>query len=102
MPSNLLVVAVDIDPGVEDAWNRWYNEVHLPEIAACPGFRAAARYVGESEEGRHYLSIYDIEGPQAVRSPEFVARRGWGEFRDKLTFKTLVYRRIATQEDDNG
>lgn len=98
LPRHLLVVAVAVDPAVEDAWNRWYNEVHLPEIVACPGFRTAARYVSESDEGRHYLSVYDIEGPQAIQSPEFSARRGWAEFRDKVTFKTRIYRQIATQE----
>jgi hypothetical protein len=102
LPKHLLVVDVSVDPGVEEAWNRWYTNVHLPEIAACPGFRSAARYVSETPEGRNYLSVYDIVGPQAIESPEFAARRGWAEFRDKVKFKTRIYRQIAAQEGSNG
>ena len=98
LPRHLLVVDVSVDQAVEAAWNRWYDEVHLPEIAACPGFRSAARYVSETAEGRHYLSVYDIEGPQAIQSPEFAARRGWVEFHDKVKFKTRIYRQIAAVE----
>jgi hypothetical protein len=98
LPRHLLVVEVSVEPAVEDAWNRWYNEVHVPEIVACPGFRSAARYVSESAEGRHYIAVYDIEGPQALESAEFTARRGWAEFRDRLKYKTRVYRQIMAME----
>ena len=40
---HLLVVTATVDAAAETAWNDWYNSVHLPEIAACPGFRSAQR-----------------------------------------------------------
>lgn len=91
----LLVVAVTVDPAVEDDWNRWYNDVHLPEIAVCPGFRSAQRYVCEDADGRRYMTLYELDDAKAVDSAEFVARRGWGPFRAQVAFKTARFSRIA-------
>lgn len=94
--SELLVVSVKVEPSVEDAWNSWYDTVHLPEIAECPGFRSAQRYVATEPDGsRAYLSVYEIEGDETLKSAEFNARRGWGPFKDNVVFKTLRYSRIA-------
>ena len=76
----LLVVTSRPEPAIEDDWNRWYAEVHLPEIADCPGFGATRRY-------RH-------DAPSA----EFNARRGWGPFAGKVAWTTRLYRRIADNE----
>jgi hypothetical protein len=94
--SELLVVSVAVDQSVEDRWNDWYDREHLPEIAACPGFRSAQRFVSEAPSGeRHYLTIYEIEGPAALESSEFMTRRGWGPFADKVNFSTRRYRPVA-------
>lgn len=92
---DLLVVTVTVNPEVEDDWNRWYNEVHLPEIAECPGFRSAQRYVSEDAEGRRYITLYELDDTKALDSAEFAARRGWGEFRAQVVFKTARFTRIA-------
>ena len=34
----LSLVTVDIDPEVEDEFNRWYNDVHVGEVLDCPGW----------------------------------------------------------------
>jgi hypothetical protein len=33
----ILVTSVDITPGSEERFDRWYNEEHLPQVLACPG-----------------------------------------------------------------
>ena len=97
----LLVVTVRVDADVEPAWNDWYNDVHLPEIAACPGFYSAQRYVAERPEGRFYITLYELASSDALKSAEFAARRGWGPFTDNVEFSTAVYSRI-TQIDNSG
>jgi hypothetical protein len=93
---HLLIVTSTIDASVERDWNLWYNDVHLPEIAECPGFKSAQRYVSESPSGeRSYVAIYELAGPEAIKSAEFGARRGWGPFGDKVKFKTQCFSRIA-------
>jgi antibiotic biosynthesis monooxygenase (ABM) superfamily enzyme len=91
---DLLVVSVSVAREVEADWNRWYDEVHLPEIAACPGFLSAQRYVTGEGAARRYLTIYELEGPGAVDSAEFAARRGWGPFAHQVRFETARYARV--------
>lgn len=97
--AELLVVAATIEPAVEKEWNEWYDNVHLPEIADCPGFLSAQRYVAEEPNGsRSYLSVYELKDAGALDSVEFAARRGWGPFAEQVKFKTLRYRRITPIE----
>lgn len=95
----LLIVDVDhVDRELEDEWNRWYDEVHLPEVAACPGFRVAARYVSEPsrwEPGGHHVTVYELDGPEAVETREFLAARGWGPFAGSVRAQVRVVRRRA-------
>ncbi len=54
-------------PEREDEYNRWYNEVHLGEVVALPGFVSARRFEPVDADGP-YVAIYEIESddPQAV------------------------------------
>jgi len=97
----LLIVNVTIDSEFEAEWNDWYDKVHLPEILSCPGFRGAARYVCQLNNGRHYLTIYEIESPQAIESVEFNKRRGWGKFKEKVQASVRVFNQISYMEDTN-
>lgn len=96
----LLIVEARVEPTVEAAWNEWYNDVHVPEILACPGFRESARYVHVEEGGPVYVAVYEIDGPQALETPEFARGRGWGPFAGKVRHQTRVFRRIAAAKND--
>lgn len=97
--SDLQVVTATIEPSVENEWNAWYNDVHLPEIVDCPGFKSAQRYVAQESDGsRSYVSVYELSDAKALESAEFGARRGWGPFAKQVKFKTLRYARIAQIE----
>lgn len=91
LPDCMLVVRAQVAVEVESAWNRWYNEVHLPEITACPGFIASRRYKAESAGGRRYIALYALERPEALESAEFAARRGWAEFKPHVSATVEVY-----------
>lgn len=51
--------------GREDEYNDWYQNVHLGELVALPGFKSAQRfrYARSLVEGEAYpyMSIYEIE-----------------------------------------
>ena len=91
-PKCLLVVTVEVDPEVEDEWNRWYDTVHLPDALACPGVRRGRRYVSEGPisemthgrtervSRRIYTTIYELDSPSITSTPEFQAVRGWHQF----------------------
>jgi hypothetical protein len=63
-----------IDPKYEEEFNAWYNTEHLPELLTLPGFLDAARYVA-TRGGPKYLAVYELTSVEAVRSPEFNARK---------------------------
>ena len=102
LPKYLLVVTAEVDPEVEADWNRWYDEVHLPAALACPGVLRGQRYVsagplsetlrGERRQRttRIYTTVYELDGPQAVETPEFQAMRGWYQFAPRVRSRTQV------------
>lgn len=66
----LLLVMADIDPAIEDDFNRWYEQEHLPERMAIPGFLRARRYTA-IEGAPKYLALYDLEPPEALNSAAY-------------------------------
>jgi hypothetical protein len=102
LPTTLLIVTVEVDPAVEVEWNRWYDELHLPDALKCPGFRRGQRYVSadgvtetiagkrEKIDKRIYTTIYEIDSPAAIETPEFRAMRGWYQFAPHVRSRTQV------------
>ena len=62
----------------------WYDQVHVPEILACPGWLKASRYLCV-EGGPKYAAVYEIDGPQAYETPEFNAVKGFGPFTEDVS-----------------
>ena len=78
-PAFINVITVDIDAAQADSFNRWYKEVHFPEILACPGWLGGRRYECVDGEPR-FLAIYDLADPtQPFTTPEYEAAVGWDD-----------------------
>ncbi len=102
LPKCLLIVTAEVDPSVEAEWNRWYDEVHLPDALACPGVLSGRRYVSsgeiaESDRGQSrrtdtklYTTVYELDSPAAVQTREFTAMRGWAKFAPQVRSQTRV------------
>jgi Domain of unknown function (DUF4286) len=69
-PQGLLLFTTDIDPALEDEFNRWYEEEHLPERMAIPGFITARRFRA-LEGGPKYLALYDLESPDVLQAAPY-------------------------------
>ena len=50
-------------PDVDAEFNRWYKEIHLPEMIAIDGIRSARRFA-PGDEGGPYIAIYELEGDE--------------------------------------
>ncbi len=62
MPKGILYVETfPSSPDREAEFHQWYDEVHLAEVVAIPGFVAAERYVPVREDGGPFVAIYHIE-----------------------------------------
>lgn len=102
----LLLVMMDIDPEHEAEFNRWYDEEHVPERMAIPGFLSARRYRAIEGEPK-YLALYELEDPSVLESETY--RYWYGEGRTEWTRRILgmtsnylrnVYVEIHPGEDE--
>ena len=64
------------DPVLDAAFNEWYDDEHVPELLALPGFLAARRYALvpwelASPDGWPYLTSYELADAAALQSPEY-------------------------------
>ena len=62
-----MLVFTNAVEGRDEEFNRWYDEVHLPEVLALPAFSAAERFrLAEAqmfgEQRFRYLAIYEYCG----------------------------------------
>jgi quinol monooxygenase YgiN len=100
------LVEVDCIPEIEDKYNKWYNEVHIPLILKYDGVLRATRYrlINGPPEQPKYLTIYEFKDEEAMeafpQSPEFIVvdeemKQTWQgkEFEVKLAAK---FEMIAT------
>src|SRR3546814_431376 len=96
----LHIVFVDIDPKMEADFNAWYEEVHIPQLLACPGWLSATRRIS-LDGGPKYVAIYEITGPDAYESPEFNAVKGFGPFtRHVSNFKRIQLKPVPGRSPD--
>ena len=78
------VATVDVQLGYERAFNRWYNDVHVPELLECPGWLTARRF--ECTEGQpRFLAIYGLSNEdEAFGSAQYAQAFGWDEFATRI------------------
>lgn len=92
--SVILVTTADIVEGVYQQFNEWYDQRHVPDLLACPGFLAARRYKCIDGEPQ-FLAIYEVESQAALSSPERERVRGFGEMMPYVrSFSGRTYRMI--------
>jgi hypothetical protein len=67
----LLMVWTDVPADKEGEFNRWYNEEHIPERMAIPGFLSAARYEAVKGSPKH-LAYYELESVGVLQSDAYL------------------------------
>jgi hypothetical protein len=66
----LLMVWTDVPADKEQEFNRWYNEEHIPERMAIPGFLGGARYEAVKGGPKH-LAYYELENVAVLASEAY-------------------------------
>lgn len=85
----LLLVMMDLaGQEFEDDFNRWYNEEHIPERLACPGFVGAQRY-RDATNPLSYLALYHLDSVAALETPFY---KGQLQHPTPWTERTQSYR----------
>jgi hypothetical protein len=74
------VVRTDVLAGGEQELERWYDEEHMPMLAAVPGTVRACRFVSVDAPPRFY-ACYDLLAPEVLESTAWLQARGtpWSE-----------------------
>lgn len=69
MPKKKALYLVFSEPteGMEEEYNRWYDNVHLKQVVETPGIVAAQRFKIAKDDSspdappEHYLAVYEID-----------------------------------------
>lgn len=98
----MMIAMFDIPDELEDEFNTWYDEEHVPEkVGRVPGFLRARRY--RSLEGRpNYVCVYELEDVAVVDDPTYQANYRSGSTsteRMKAKAKTF-YRNVYVEIAD--
>jgi heme-degrading monooxygenase HmoA len=68
MPVVLFIVKATITKEREEAFNRWYNEEHCPQLLRYTGAVSARRYraiMGEDKD--QYIAVYEFQDEATFR-----------------------------------
>ncbi len=65
----LFIVMAKVKPEDEEAFNRWYNEDHMPKaLERFPGVLSGRRYqILEGEDEYRFLALYEFESYEAMQ-----------------------------------
>jgi hypothetical protein len=78
VPKGVYVVqssALDVEH--EQAYDEWYDNVHIPDVLDVPGFVAARRFriVDAGENAHTFLTIYEIDADDVQATVKELFRR---------------------------
>jgi len=97
----LLLNAMNVDPVAEADFNAWYDEEHIPALAAVPGVLCARRFRATASN-RRYVALYHLTGPEVQQSAAWKSavdtdwsRRMRPHFRDRLRLVCKRYVRAG-------
>lgn len=97
----LMMYAMNVPAAVDDEYNAWFNEEHLPRLSQVPGVLRARRF--KMADGTHrYLALYDLAVPEVQASPAWkdAANTPWSakmrpHIRDPLRLVLRRYHRAV-------
>ena len=63
-----LLNAMNVEPAAEAEFSEWYNNEHIPALAAVPGVLCARRFRATSAN-RRYVALYHLVSPDVQATP---------------------------------
>ncbi len=100
----LLINAMNVVPEGEADFNAWYDEEHLPALAAVPGTISARRYRARADDPdrtHEYVAIYHLESADVTRGDAWKqavdtpwSARVFPNFRDRIRILSRRYTRV--------
>jgi hypothetical protein len=96
----LLLTLTEPPVRMDEEFNAWYDEEHLAERLAIPGFRSATRWVADVPPGEgRYLATYELDSLAVLSSPAYLAcfqnPTPWSR---RCLSKAVVFKRWACEQ----
>ena len=67
MPKGIMIVeSRPASPEEAEAYHRWYEDVHIPELLGVDGFVSARRLT--VDEGDSFVAVYEVDDVEQARS----------------------------------
>jgi hypothetical protein len=100
----LLLTMTEPPPAMEEEFNAWYDDEHMGERMAIPGFRSARRWVAAGKPGDgKYLATYELDSLEVLSSPAYLARfQNQSPWSRRCLGKAVVFKRWACEQIDPG
>jgi hypothetical protein len=73
MNAGLLAIRHRVPSEWDAELNAWYEDEHLAERLAIPGFRTARRYRA-ADDPLAYCALYELDAAEVLQSPAYLAR----------------------------
>jgi hypothetical protein len=67
----LLLIANRVDPALHDNYEEWHRVEHVPERLTMPGFRLARRFAAGDGAERHFVTLYELDGLEALETSAY-------------------------------
>jgi hypothetical protein len=64
----ILMNAMNVDPAHEADFNAWYDQEHIPSLAAVPGCLMARRFRATDNGSHKYIALYHLSAPEVQES----------------------------------
>ncbi len=103
----ILIRATQCQPEVEEKFNKWYDEIHIPLLLKFKGITEVTRYklMTETEEYPKYLAIYTFESQSAFEayetSPELAAALAYIDQRAKRILLICILHQSVVKNPPN-
>lgn len=104
MNRGLLLTLTEPPAAMEEEFNAWYDEEHLAERLAIPGFRSATRWVADVKPGEgKYLATYELDSLRVLSGPAYLARfQNQTPWSRRCLGKAVVFKRWACEQVEPG
>src|SRR5688572_23918145 len=85
-----LIVWSDVRPDLNTDYLHWFTREHAQERVSTPGFLGVRLFHHKLPEASRYLIVYELEQPETVSSPAYLAKLNNPTEWTQRTFKTLA------------
>ncbi|MGG7102043.1 hypothetical protein [Rhodococcus sp. 24CO] len=102
MKHYLVVESHPSHPDRLDEFNRWYDEIHIPEVVALDGFVGGTRLAAADADGGPSVTLYELEGDphEAKRNVHIAAAAKRLNMSDSLSYGPIPKMRIMAVQSE--